>query len=144
MILYAFKLPNSDVTALLVRLLFVEVCDSAPPKNPIIGILCFPSYMDKMNILFTDVVKVLEDGDLQTLGMLGYDKRLQHSFTAHPKVDPVTREMFTFGYSQTQPYATYRVISKDGVMQDPVPIIIPASRSGHSVRYFHNLGSVIR
>ncbi|KAM3380870.1 hypothetical protein P3S68_006443 [Capsicum galapagoense] len=36
------------------------------------------------------VVKVLEDGDLQTLGMLGYDKRLQHSFTAYPKVDPVT------------------------------------------------------
>ncbi|KAM3246725.1 carotenoid 9,10(9',10')-cleavage dioxygenase-like [Capsicum annuum] len=90
------------------------------------------------------VVKVLEDGDLQTLGMLGYDKRLQHSFTAYPKVDPVTREMFTFGYSQTPPYATYRVISKDGVMQDPVTITIPASRSEHSVRYFHNLGSVIR
>ncbi|PHT47730.1 Carotenoid 9,10(9',10')-cleavage dioxygenase 1 [Capsicum baccatum] len=79
------------------------------------------------------VVKVLEDGDMQTLGMLGYNKRLQHSFTAHPKVDPVTREMFTFGYSQTPPYATYRVISKDGVMQDPAPITIPTSRSGHSV-----------
>ncbi|KAF3666378.1 Carotenoid 9,10(9',10')-cleavage dioxygenase 1 [Capsicum annuum] len=35
-------------------------------------------------------LKVLEDGDLQTLGMLDYDKRLTHSFTAHPKVDPVT------------------------------------------------------
>lgn len=39
-----------------------------------------------------DVVKVLEDGDLQTLGMLDYDKRLSHSFTAHPKVDPFTGE----------------------------------------------------
>ena len=39
-----------------------------------------------------DVLKVLEDGDLQTLGMLDYDKRLAHSFTAHPKVDPVTGE----------------------------------------------------
>ena len=38
--------------------------------------------------LFSDVVKVLEDGDLQTLGLLDYDKRLKHSFTAHPKVDP--------------------------------------------------------
>lgn len=37
-----------------------------------------------------DVVKVLEDGDLQTLGLLDYDKRLKHSFTAHPKVDPFT------------------------------------------------------
>ncbi|PHT59664.1 Carotenoid 9,10(9',10')-cleavage dioxygenase 1, partial [Capsicum baccatum] len=35
------------------------------------------------------VVKVLDDGDLQMLGMLDYDKRLQYFFTAHPKVDPV-------------------------------------------------------
>ncbi|KAI8545836.1 hypothetical protein RHMOL_Rhmol07G0068900 [Rhododendron molle] len=72
----------------------------------------------------TDVVKVLEDGDLQTLGMFDYDKRLAHSFTAHPKVDPFTGEMFTFGYSTTPPYITYRVTSKDGFMQDPVPITI--------------------
>lgn len=43
----------------------------------------FPTYC-------TDVIKVLEDGDLQTIGMLDYDKRLSHSFTAHPKVDPIT------------------------------------------------------
>ncbi|XP_034703035.1 carotenoid 9,10(9',10')-cleavage dioxygenase 1-like [Vitis riparia] len=70
------------------------------------------------------VLKVLEDGDLQTLGMLDYDKRLTHSFTAHPKVDPITGEMFTFGYSHTPPYITYRVISKDGFMHEPVPITI--------------------
>ncbi|PIA48381.1 hypothetical protein AQUCO_01400769v1 [Aquilegia coerulea] len=70
------------------------------------------------------VLRVLEDGDLQTLGMLDYDKRLTHSFTAHPKVDPYTGEMFTFGYSHTPPYCTYRVISKDGIMHDPVPITI--------------------
>ncbi|TMX00575.1 hypothetical protein EJD97_000547 [Solanum chilense] len=84
------------------------------------------------------VVKILEDGDLQTLGMLDYDKRLQHSFTAHPKVDPVTGEMFTFGYSQTPPFATYRVISKDGVMQDPVPITIPASVMMHDFAITEN------
>ena len=32
--------------------------------------------------------------------------------------------MFTFGYSHTPPYITYRVISKDGFMHDPVPITI--------------------
>ncbi|KAK4759448.1 hypothetical protein SAY87_022579 [Trapa incisa] len=36
------------------------------------------------------VIKILEDGDLQTLGILDYDKRLGHSFTAHPKIDPFT------------------------------------------------------
>ncbi|XP_058006907.1 carotenoid 9,10(9',10')-cleavage dioxygenase 1 isoform X1 [Hevea brasiliensis] len=70
------------------------------------------------------VVKVMEDGDLQTVGLLDYDKRLKHSFTAHPKVDPITGEMFTFGYSHEPPYITYRVISKDGVMHEPVPITI--------------------
>ncbi|KAG2259073.1 hypothetical protein Bca52824_078367 [Brassica carinata] len=70
------------------------------------------------------VIKVLKDGDLQTLGMIDYDKKLTHSFTAHPKVDPVTGEMFTFGYSHMPPYLIYRVISKDGIMQDPVPITI--------------------
>lgn len=33
-------------------------------------------------------------------------------------------EMFTFGYSHTPPYITYRVISKDGFMNDPVPITL--------------------
>ncbi|XP_062115359.1 carotenoid 9,10(9',10')-cleavage dioxygenase 1-like [Humulus lupulus] len=70
------------------------------------------------------VLKVLEDGDLQTLGMLDYDKRLAHTFTAHPKVDHFTGEMFTFGYSLSPPYVTYRVISKDGFMHDQVPITI--------------------
>ncbi|CDY34747.1 BnaA09g41140D [Brassica napus] len=42
------------------------------------------------------VIKVLEDGDLQTLGMIDYDKRLTHSFTAHPKVDPVTGKSSIF------------------------------------------------
>ncbi|PQP98953.1 hypothetical protein Pyn_27220 [Prunus yedoensis var. nudiflora] len=70
------------------------------------------------------VLKVLEDGDLQTVGLLDYDKRLTHSFTAHPKVDPFTGEMFTFGYSHTPPYITYRVISKDGFMHDPIPITV--------------------
>ncbi|XP_070674045.1 carotenoid 9,10(9',10')-cleavage dioxygenase 1-like isoform X2 [Malus domestica] len=71
------------------------------------------------------VLKVMEDGDLQTVGLLDYDKRLTHSFTAHPKVDPFTGEMFTFGYSPTPPYVTYRVISKDGFMHDPITITIP-------------------
>ncbi|KAF3636803.1 hypothetical protein FXO37_25257 [Capsicum annuum] len=65
-------------------------------------------------------------------------KRLQHSFTAHPKVDPITGEIFTFGYSQTPPYAMYRIISKDGVMQDPVPITIPASVLVHDFTITEN------
>lgn len=34
-------------------------------------------------------------------------------------------EMFTFGYAPMPAYVTYRVISKDGFMHDPVTITIP-------------------
>lgn len=89
------------------------------------------------------VLRVLEDGDLQTLGMLDYDKRLTHSFTAHPKVDPFTGEMFTFGYSHTPPYITYRVISKDGFMHDPVPITIPAPIMMHDFAITENYAIIM-
>ncbi|KAH9311519.1 hypothetical protein KI387_026554 [Taxus chinensis] len=70
-------------------------------------------------------LRVLEDGDLQTLGLMDYDAKLTHSFTAHPKIDPITGEMFTFGYQHTPPYLTYRFVTKEGVMLDPVPITLP-------------------
>lgn len=88
-------------------------------------------------------LQVLEDGDLQTLGMLDYDKRLTHSFTAHPKVDPVTGEMFTFGYAHTPPYITYRVISKDGIMQDSVPITIPEPIMMHDFAITENYAIIM-
>ncbi|KAL2933283.1 Carotenoid 9 10(9' 10')-cleavage dioxygenase 1 [Bienertia sinuspersici] len=89
------------------------------------------------------VLRVLEDGDLQTLGLLDYDKRLTHSFTAHPKVDPITGEMFTFGYSHSPPYITYRVISKDGFMHDPVPITIPAPIMMHDFAITENYALIM-
>ncbi|CAM6098477.1 unnamed protein product [Calypogeia fissa] len=69
------------------------------------------------------VIRVLEDGAFETVNRIDYDGKLKHPFTAHPKVDPDTGEMFTFGYQiEALPYITYRVISKDGVMGDPVTI----------------------
>jgi carotenoid cleavage dioxygenase len=43
----------------------------------------------------------MEDGDLQTLGIIDYDKRLSHNFTAHPKIDPHTgksKVILSLGY----------------------------------------------
>jgi carotenoid cleavage dioxygenase-like enzyme len=77
------------------------------------------------------VLRVLEDGDIETASRLDYDKKLNHAFTAHPKIDPKTGEMFTFGYHQTQACVTYRVISKDGVMGHPVSITLPRSIMMH-------------
>lgn len=46
-------------------------------------------FINFFNII-SDAIKVMEDGDLETLGLMDYDKRLSHTFTAHPKIDPVT------------------------------------------------------
>ncbi|KAJ6799145.1 carotenoid 9,10(9',10')-cleavage dioxygenase [Iris pallida] len=46
--------------------------------------------------------------------------------------------MFTFGYAHSPPYVTYRVISKDGVMHDPVPITIPAPVMMHDFAITEN------
>ena len=36
----------------------------------------------------------------------------------------ISGELFTFGYQFQHPYCTYRVVSKDGVMQDEVTITV--------------------
>jgi carotenoid cleavage dioxygenase-like enzyme len=47
-------------------------------------------------------------------------------------------EMFTFGYSHEPPYCTYRVITKEGAMLDPVPITIPESVMMHDFAITEN------
>lgn len=84
-------------------------------------------------------IRVLEDGDLETLGRVDYGAQLDHPFTAHPKVDPVTGEMFTFGYQVDKaPHCIYRVVSKDGVMKDPVPITLPQAVMMHDFAITEN------
>ena len=46
--------------------------------------------------------------------------------------------MFTFGSSNSPPYITYRVISKDGFMHDPVPIIISEPIKMHDFAIIEN------
>lgn len=46
--------------------------------------------------------------------------------------------MFTFGYSHNPPYVTYRVISKDGFMHDPIPITVAAPVMMHDFAITEN------
>lgn len=41
-------------------------------------------------VVIADIIKVMEDGDLETIGRESYEGRLGPSMTAHPKLDPVT------------------------------------------------------
>jgi hypothetical protein len=40
--------------------------------------------------LTADAIRILEDGELETAARLDYDNKLDHAFTAHPKLDPDT------------------------------------------------------
>ncbi len=54
------------------------------------------------------------DGDLDTVGPTDYDAKLRGSFTAHPKVCPITGELVGFGYSLFEPYLAYLRVSAGG------------------------------
>ncbi|CAH2057237.1 unnamed protein product [Thlaspi arvense] len=90
------------------------------------------SYVFQGLTLAKDVLKVLEDGDPQMLGMLGTDKRLAHSFIAHPKARCLPLAI------HIPPYITYRVISKDGFMHDPKPITLPEPIMMHDFAIIEN------
>jgi carotenoid cleavage dioxygenase len=54
------------------------------------------------------------DGDLGTVGPTDFGGVLTGSFTAHPKICPITGEMLAFGYSAFPPYLRYLRVSADG------------------------------
>ena len=54
------------------------------------------------------------DGDLNTVGATDFGGVLNGSFTAHPKVCPVTGELLAFGYSAMEPYLRYLRVSAEG------------------------------
>lgn len=54
------------------------------------------------------------DGDLSTTGATDFGGALKGSFTAHPKICPVTGELLAFGYSAFPPYLRYLRVSADG------------------------------
>jgi carotenoid cleavage dioxygenase len=54
------------------------------------------------------------DGDLNTIGATDFEGALTGSFTAHPKICPVSGEMLAFGYSAFEPYLRYLRVSAEG------------------------------
>jgi carotenoid cleavage dioxygenase len=56
----------------------------------------------------------LLDGDLGTVGPVDFGGMLTGSFTAHPKICPVTGELLAFGYGAFPPYLRYLRVSADG------------------------------
>lgn len=60
-------------------------------------------------------VRIDPSGDLETVGRYNFDNQLEYSMIAHPKLDPVTKELFTLSYGVIrQPYLKYFKFSSNG------------------------------
>lgn len=69
---------------------------------------------------------------LETLGEYDFNGQLQHPMTAHPKHDPLTGELFVFGYQTRQPpYLWYSVFSRQGELLQQAPVDLPRSVMMH-------------
>ncbi|HEY4454204.1 MAG TPA: carotenoid oxygenase family protein [Pseudonocardiaceae bacterium] len=55
--------------------------------------------------------------DLETAEYTDLGGGLPRGFAAHPKIDPVSGELFALGYSPLRTYADYLVISPDGTVR---------------------------
>ena len=73
----------------------------------------------------------LSPEDLSTVGVYDFGGRLRTSMTAHPKIDPATRELHFFGYWFTPPYLTYHVADPQGALVSSQPVDIPGSTMIH-------------
>jgi carotenoid cleavage dioxygenase-like enzyme len=69
---------------------------------------------------------------LESRGVYDYNGAMKasESFTAHPKIDPVTGEMFAFGYQLAQsPCVHYFRVLADGTKQPSVPVPLTDGRA---------------
>ena len=78
------------------------------------------------------------DGDLGTVGAFDFDGKLRGSFTAHPKVCPVTGEMLAFGYSLLEPYLTYLRVSAAGELVQAENITVGGPTMMHDFNVTRN------
>ena len=78
------------------------------------------------------------DGDLNTVGPTDYDGILQGSFTAHPKICPVTGELLAFGYSSFEPYLRYLRVSAEGELVQTENITVGGPTMMHDFNITEN------
>ncbi|MDG2111589.1 MAG: carotenoid oxygenase family protein [Actinomycetota bacterium] len=76
--------------------------------------------------------------ELDTIGPVTFDGKLDGAFTAHPKICPLTGEMLGFGYGVMPPYLTYLRVSADGDLVQKEEIEIPAPVMMHDFNITQN------
>jgi carotenoid cleavage dioxygenase len=78
------------------------------------------------------------DGELTTVGPTDFGGVLGGSFTAHPKICPVTGELLAFGYSALEPYLRYLRVSADGELVQTENITVGGPTMMHDFNITQN------
>ena len=78
------------------------------------------------------------DAELNTLGATDFDGVLNGSFTAHPKICPVTGELLAFGYSAMEPYLRYLRVSAAGELVQTEAITVGGPTMMHDFNVTRN------
>jgi len=80
----------------------------------------------------------IDPESLATRGEHDFGGQLRRPMSAHPKIDPITGEMFFIGYAPFAPYLTYHVVDASGALVRSVELDIDHSSMMHDFQITEN------